>query len=49
MSQEEVRAEFVEDIERVQVQTEHLGDSERKRKISLFFAWELSVLLRIVV
>lgn len=46
MSQEEVRAEFIED--RVRAQTEHLGDSERKRRMSLF-AWDLGFLLKIVV
>lgn len=34
----EVRAEFVEDIERQQIQTWHLGDPERKRNTNLIFA-----------
>lgn len=33
-SQQEVRAELTEDTERVQMQTEHLGDSQKKRRES---------------
>ena len=38
MNQQEVRAEFIEGTDRQQVQTEHLGDLERKEAgaLSLF-------------
>lgn len=41
-----MRAEFIEDIEKKQIQTEHLGDLERK--VSLIFVWGLGFLLRVV-
>lgn len=47
-SPQEMRAEFIEDKERADTE-EHLGDSERKRRESLIFAWGLGFLLRIVV
>ena len=42
-----VRAEFVEEIEKIQV--EGLGDSERKRRMSLVFVWDLEFLPRTVI
>ena len=40
-----MRAEFIEGVDQVQVQKEHLGELERKRNISLVFAWGLGVLI----
>lgn len=39
-----MEAEFTEGLEKVQVQTEYLGDSERKGG-SLMFAWHLKVFI----
>lgn len=47
MRQQEVKAEFNEGIERVQVLTEYLGDSERREGI--IFAGGPGFLLRTVV
>lgn len=46
MNKKEVRTEFTDGTERVQVQTEHPG---KERRESLVFAWGLRFLLRIVV
>lgn len=40
---------FAQDGNQTQIQTEHLGDSERKWRMSLIFAWDLGFLLSMVV
>ena len=47
-SQQKVKAEFTDGAERVQVQTERLGDSERKGG-TLVYVWSLGVLSRAAV
>ena len=47
MSQQEVKAESIEDIEKG-IQIERLGDSERSRSLSFIFSWGLGCFFLIV-
>lgn len=43
---QEVRVEFVEDMERVDIDREFSGRLRKERRLSLIFAWGLRFLLR---
>lgn len=45
-SQEEVRVEFVEDMERIDMDREFSGRLRKERRLTLIFAWGLRFLLR---
>lgn len=46
MSQQEVKTEFTEDIEREQTQTELSGKLRKERTMTLIFVWGLGVFIR---